>query len=332
VTATPPPGFRPVERRIAVPGVDLPVQWVNFVEDAHHALAWFEGCDEQHNKCRYVLGSTEDGGATWHRLNLPAFGTDRVTISPYPLNARTFTLYEVGKRYWLTTDGGATYKQYPLKSPPVQARLAATFPVAGSAFTVLCPGATGFEDGASGIECDREQLIRTGSGPVQPQPAIPGKPSLVTQGRDGRVWLLSRDGDRMRVAVSRDEARTWREIGAVSANAEVLVSPDGSDVWLFDTHPSRLWRVSGSSLDAQSNPPELNFGGVGALGGGLLAVGSESGDAGFWRDGVFTPIRGLRADGVNVLPEGSLVYYQEGAYVVGTGVGTDRTWVRVSST
>src|SRR5207249_3678265 len=111
-----------------------------------------------------------------------------------------------------------------------------TFPIAGSAYTVQCPGATGFEDGASGIECDREELYKIGTGRVHPQPAVSGSPKMVTQGSDGRIWLLTRDGDRTRLAVSRDDGHIWRDLGSVSDNAEFLVSPDGTDVWLFDTH------------------------------------------------------------------------------------------------
>jgi hypothetical protein len=322
--------IEPVERRVVLTGVDLPLRAVWFMGDAHHAWAWFESCPAG-VACRYALGSTVDGGVTWRSVALPDLGPDPAPINVYPLDTQTLTLHVVGKRFWLTTDGGVSFTRYPATKPPVAALRANTWPVRGGEYTLLCPRAVGFEDGASGIACDRQQLVRIGVGPVQPQPALPGRLDEVVAAGDGRLWLASQDGGLTRVAMSPDGARTWQELIPVAAQASLAVSPDGHDVWLT-AYPNLVWRLSGPTFAPEPIPDSLMIeGNVLATGAGMLVLGSGDGASGFWHDGAFTTIAGRSAVPREVLPDGSIVFGQDnGACLVAVGAGLHRSWVRLS--
>ncbi len=303
------PSVSPTEvRRIAVAGVDLPLRGVWFVQDSRHAFAMFESCSAS-NPCRYALGATADGGRTWHRLGFPDLSRyPQAAVNFYPLSPQVLTVHVVGIGFWLSTDGGAHYSRYAADKPPTQALLAATARIPGDAYTLLCPGAKGFEDGASGIECDREQLVRIGSGPVSPQPTLPGKLLEVTTGGDGRIWLVADDNGRYRVAYSTDHAKTWHELATPADHGpSITVSPDGSEVWLVDDFPARLWRLTGDTFVAQSGLPADAVGfGVQALGGGVLMFGANHGSAGLWQSGTVTLLD--KVQGVQGLPDGTAVF------------------------
>jgi hypothetical protein len=332
-----PDPIHPVDRKVTVPGVDLPLRAVQVI-DAGHAWAFYDSCPDGGDPggCRYALGSTSDGGVTWHRANLPDLAADgQLVVGLFPLDERSAVFYVLHKRFWLTTDGGATFTSYPASSPPPQAQRAITYPPSG--FRLLCPGATGFEDGASGIECDRQRMVRVGSGPVPNQPTLPGRLDAAFQAADGRIWLQSSDGDLTRVAVSTDDSRTWTDVGSVPGNATLSVSPDGAEVWLVENHspdvPAAVWRLTGSRFMPQAGIPYDFSGGAG--GGGMLAGvtgdAGKVGQAGLWYGGTFHPIPGLSAMALDVLPDGSLTSrLPDGSTLVGTGTGTDRDWYRLS--
>ena len=331
--------IRPVERRVALPGVDIPVRSVQMV-DARHGWVYYTSCPVENDpgSCRYALGSTSDGGVTWQRANLPDLAADRQTVvGLFPVDAQTASFYVLHKRFWLTTDGGRTFTSYPATAPPPQAQRAITFPPSG--FRLLCPGAMGFEDGASGVECDREQVVRVGSGPIPNQPTLPGRLVEVRQAADGRIWLTSVDGDVTRVALSTDDGREWTDLGSVPGPwTSLSPSPDGADVWLIQNHlpnlPAAAWRLTGTRFVAQPGIP-YDFNG-GAAGGGMLAGvtgdAGKAGQAGFWYSGAFHPIPGLTtASYLGVLPDGSVFCGQpDGSTLVGTGTGVDRDWYRLS--
>jgi len=337
-SATPEP-IRPIERTAALPGVDMTGKQV-YPVDATHAWVWYVDCTAEDNpgSCRYALGSTSDGGVTWHRANLPNLAADKADVIPIAVDARTFAFYALHKRFWQTTDGGASFSSYPATAPPRQA-LSAWARDPGDAFTLLCPGAIGFEDGASGIECDREQVVRIGSGPVPHQPTLPGRPAEVLQAGDGRIWLITNDGPVTRVAVSTDDSRTWTEVGSVPGQAALTVSPDGADVWLVEGHTpdaaATVWRLTGTRFVAQAGSPE-DLGGATAMGGGMLVgaarTSSIGGSPGYWFGGAFHWIPGLQTTGCNLLRDGTIACYggQDQSFLLGVGTGTERTWYRLA--
>jgi hypothetical protein len=329
---TPPDTLHVVQRVIPSPGQGLALRSVQFVQDGNHAWAWFQSsCDDDYRTCRYAIERTTDAGATWHRLTLPELAADDAPADILPLDGNTLTIEVIGKRFWLTTDGGRTFTQAPAKSPPNQAKQA----LAPGGLMLLCPGEIGFEDGAGGIECDRRRLVRIGSGPVQPQPTLPGQLDTVTTGGDGRIWLVSIDGNRERVAVSDDGAKTWQEFVPLPDISKLLISPDGHDVWAMSTTSNRLWKVIGSEWMLAPDLPDHT--GVAAAGGGWLAVANGNA-AGFVRDGIYTPVKGLVVDNdkavagvvdhnMRVLPDGSVVFSGSAGTFVGTGTGADRIWI-----
>ena len=321
----------PQVRHVAVPGVSLPVQYVWFLADAQHAVTLFDSCATMPEPCSYALGATTDAGLTWSRVPMPDLRTHPGPVNVYPLSTTTLTVHVVGEGYWLTTNGGASYAFSPQSRPPAAALRAANNPDAGGAYTLLCPGATGFEDGASGIQCPRQQLVRIGSGPVSPQPTLPGEPYEVLQGGDGRLWLVSATSTGTRVAYSTDAAKTWHEIPTVADNPMLTASPDGSEVYLVDGSAQRLWRLSGTGFtELPGLPANVASYAVAALGGGVLAVDGQLGTAGFWRDGTFTVVAGAYL-GMQRIADGSVAFQSTGpTYLVGTGTGLDRSWYQLS--
>jgi hypothetical protein len=344
--AVPPPvppvpqnGFHPIERQVALPGVRLPLVWVRFGTDARHGWAWFEECTDQddYGTCRYALGSTQDGGGTWRPAILPDLPADRVPMNVYPLDAGTLAIHAVQKRFWLTTDQGRTFQEHPVSAPPADALRASTDPEPGDPYTLLCPGAVGFEDGASGVECARPQLVRIGDGPVADQPTAGDELLQVLTGSDGRVWLLTTENGRSQIAVSTDDARTWTKLapvaGASDTRRSLTISPDGQEVWLVDEQ--ELWRLSGTRFVPQTGLPAVFVHNVKAVGGGVLAVAAGQDEAdttpGFWLAGAFHPIDGMSVVAVDVVRDGSVMFVQtDGRRVLGVGAGTDRIWYRFS--
>jgi hypothetical protein len=335
--------FQPEERKITVPGVDLPVRSVWFPRDAQHGWAMFEACwnDNDYRDCRYAMALTSDGGATWRGVALPDLAKENAPVNAYPVDDRTLAIHAIGKRFYLTTDGGATFKQYSNLSPPEVAQAA----IADSGgYSLRCPGATGFEDGASSVECERPELVRLGSAPapLAMSYTLPGKVQQVLRGGDGRLWLVSLDGDRTRVAYSTDDATaTWTELEPVAGRdteisaARLTASPDGQEIWLVSSEGKGLWRLEGTRFEPRTGlPDEFYAHNVVALGGGYLAVasGHDAGPGGFWHDGTFTPIGNLRTSYVEVPPDGTVVFRDadDGGWLVGTGTGADRDWVRLS--
>ncbi|MEJ3744109.1 hypothetical protein WEI85_12530 [Actinomycetes bacterium KLBMP 9797] len=334
-TMTGPPRFDPVDRQIAVPGVTWRDAHVRLaLTDAAHGWAFFERCEDENESttCTYALGVTADAGATW---NATALGTraDGRPVNIYPLDGRTLAVHVITKGFLLTTDGGATFTEYPESEPPVQAQRVN----AGGDFALLCPGATGFQDGASSVECARPQVYKIGAGAVTPQPTLRGDLAELWQGGDGKLWLTSWDGDVTRVAISYDSARTWQEVGPVpAAEAKLTLSPTGNEVWAVTDEPAGLWRLDGSRFVAQKGlPTEVFQHNVLAIGDGILLIKDGNDDTltgGFWQDGRYQELAGLRTVGMSVLPDGTIVVVERGlTTVVGTGEGVHRTWTRFSS-
>ncbi|MEV4413326.1 hypothetical protein [Catellatospora sp. NPDC049609] len=261
-SASPPPPVAPapqVETRpVRVPGVAPGyVPRTVIFTDAAHGWALLEKCD---GGCDSVPASTADGGRTWRKVGADLDLRGK-TINLYPLDDQTAVLHLVRERFLLTRDGGATFSAHPLSAPPTEALLAGARAQGREGYVLLCPGALGFEDGASGIECEQEQLIKIGSGPVSPQPKLggaPNRPSTVYRGADGRLWLVTslNDEGQIRLQISTDDARTWRELPAPLTGRlpGLLLPARGPDAWLVGQEGA-LWRRTGAAWNPQHGLP-----------------------------------------------------------------------------
>ncbi|MEH0969967.1 hypothetical protein V6U77_02350 [Micromonospora sp. CPCC 205546] len=330
------------ERKVFLPGAPGRLKELRFV-DGRNGWALFDTCDTLDlgaTDCRRAVGRTADGGVTWQPTTpLPdAKGPG----SLLPVDERRLTV-RVGDGYLVTTDGGAAWSRHPFGSPP-PATQAGT--ATRSGFLVRCPGRHGLE----GRPCPRRELTRIGSGPVRPQPpvALTGEHDDhgLIEGGDGRLWLTVRDGDRLTVLLSADGAASWQKLPAVPGAGRLMVSPDGADAWLVSVREDgfgvaatkQVWRLVGSRWEQRPGLPD-NTSEVAAANGGILAVTSPYGSAGFWVDGRYVDVPELRAAlrydtdahlSVEVLRDDTVVVSTGSAQIIGIGSGVTRTWTRVS--
>ncbi|MEU6072547.1 hypothetical protein [Micromonospora sp. NPDC047074] len=325
------------ERRVALPGELTDLRFV----DARHGWAIFDTCDSgdlDATGCRRTVGRTTDGGVTWQQRMMLA--DVKGSASLLPVDDQTLTVL-VHDGYFVTTDGGTRWFHHQLSAPPPAAQASAA---TRSGFLVRCPG----ENGLEGRPCPRRELIRVGSGPVRPQPPVALTEKTghrVVEGGDGRLWLAVRDGDRLTVLLSTDGAASWRKLPAVTGAGRLLVSPDGADVWLasvqedgFDMAVTKqMWRLAGSRWEQRPGLPD-NTVDVAAANGGILAVTSAYGNAGFWADGRYLDVPELRAalrydtdpsPAVEVLRDDTVVVSTGSARIMGVGSGVTRTWTRI---
>jgi len=322
-TTSPSPSAVPIATRtIAIPGITLKDRPdVQFV-DGRHAWLWYDGCraPDPVPDCGHVLAASEDGGTTWRTVKLPQL-PKRSTVVMFPLDASTLAfrvtqeMADTPTNYWLTTDGGATFASYPLSNPPRLALLAA----AGE-FYFRCPGATGLEDGAWGVTCDKEELARAGRGRVTPQPPLRSA-AMVLNGADGRVWLV--DDSEPRLLLSDDQAKTWREIPRPGM-VPIVLSPDGKQVWAIA--PTGLLELVGDQWQSRMTMPTEGVRPLLPLNDGLWLVPHGSGIA-YLKDGKFTPIPGLPAGAyAHALRDGTVVVGTGTGAYVGVGNAMDRQW------
>jgi hypothetical protein len=111
-----------------------------------------------------------------------------------------------------------------------------------------------------------------------------------------------RDGDRLTVLVSTDEAATWRKLPAMTGAARLLVSPDGADAWLVSvregefsaTEAKQVRRLVGDRWEQRPGLAD-DTSDVAAANGGILAVTGAYGSAGFWGDGRYADAPELHA-------------------------------------
>jgi len=239
-------------REVAIPGVDFALDKQVHLIDAVHAWAYVDECphSSQSESCRAALGVTADGGSTWRRVNMPgktgeaeySTAMDHEGARWLPLNATTASLVTRGEIY-LTRDQGASWTSYPLDDPPLETQLAANladnFGSRNGDYAYLCARASILE--RIGQECT-SMLTLLGTGPVEPQPHLTG-PAGVTQGGDGRIWLIRILGDdQMQIAVSPDGGKSWQELPPTTIGG-LQLSPDGSKAII--AHHIRQWRLDG---------------------------------------------------------------------------------------
>lgn len=302
-------------RKVDLGGVTFPERPLIYFLDGqngwlHHAL---------------VLASTVDAGRTWRLAAVPEL-PGGATFTPFFLDGQTVTVQvteehmDIPSHYLLSKDRGQTWTSYPLRQPPVEGQL-----VHGR-FQLRCPGATGFEDGAWGVSCFQPELVKTGSGPVATPSWFDSTLSLMT-GEDGRIWLVSDE----RVAVSSDEAKTWRQLPAPPPveQGRYELSLDGKQ--LFHLGETKIWELSGEQWAERMTVPELAADDAWAsyLSDGLWLVTRRSGMA-YLQDGVLTPIPELvDPRGGGLRRDGTLVIYAENGVYLGYGKGRERQWVLV---
>ncbi|MEV1142829.1 hypothetical protein [Micromonospora sp. NPDC049799] len=340
------PDDRLVERTVAVPGVPGELRQLQFV-DARHGWALFDTCDREDvgsTDCRRDLARTADGGVTWQRTALPAAADEpNLAGPPYllPLDGRRITVV-IGDRYLVSTDGGASFTDHPVSTPPEVIDLALA---TDSGYSLRCPQDQGVFSGPS---CPRPRLVGIGGAPVPVQPPLnlrSESDKQLVEGGDGRLWVTAREGDRLTMAVTDDRAATWRTLPAVAGAARLLVSPDGLDAWLVGisdtsfsaTDPNRLWKLVGDRWQEQPGLPD-DTSTVAAANGGVLPVTSAYGGGGYWYDKRYVdePALGgpVRADdesaSVQVLPDDTIVVTGQTGTFLGTGSGVDRSWTRLS--
>ncbi|MBV1853278.1 hypothetical protein [Catellatospora tritici] len=333
VTPSPAHPTRPVR----VPGFESSSAPGVVFTDAEHGWAMVDRC-EGHLPCPVALAVTGDGGRTWRRAATPDLAGK--AIGMYPLDGQTMVLQVSGEGFLLTTDGGAHFASYPPNQPPPQAQLAQSRRAGREGYAVRCPGATGFDEKTTDLNCATMELVRLGSGSVPVQPELRGPTTgapIVHRGGDGRLWVVSQTapGGRIRVQVSEDGARSWQWLPEVYSTVagslpDLVLSPDGHDVWLVADAGLVLhlengdWRRVYLGLDGQD--PRL-VRSLGARGGLVLSDTRRT-----WyltERGVLTEVPGLPGfTDIDQLPDGTLFAYGSELWL-SPGAGPAREWIKL---
>ncbi len=299
--------------------------------------------DPEEFQYTYGVFATADGGRTWTRLTEPRRPARLSGL--WVLDARTIALEVTDEGWYVSRDGGATFRfvtgpQYPPEIGVYDARYLAR------------PHA----------EC--EYTCRIVANGTLLTPGLPGRSTAATEA-DGVIWAASLDGVGGHTALSRDRGRTWqpRDVPTHPMGAPTLldlrVSVDGRDVWLVgylgefggrlggmgSVLPVRrkeggiplLWLFEGDRWVPKGtvDPPDpnrerYNSFEVAAIGGGLAAVAGPHGlnlvDTA-WRRVDLRP----GAASVGLLPDGTIFAANDRhtVFYLGTRTGSEIGWVRL---
>ncbi|MEV0004183.1 hypothetical protein AB0H28_18135 [Micromonospora sp. NPDC050980] len=330
-SVSPSPTGRLTVRAVTLPGVSGELADLRFVS-ARAGWALFDTCvdaGESWSGCRRTVARTVDGGVTWQRAGLPAVPDGGVQLLPVD----TDTLVVMTRAgYLVTADGGNSFTSHPYKAPPVAVRRVFATP---SGLYLGCPPNGGL------ATCDRQRVLRVGSGLHFHQPPVTLRSdteNVLVEGADGQLWLTVLDGDRLTVVTSTDQGTTWRELPSVAGARQLLLAPDGRDVWLVrTTQPSGVWRLAGTRWQPAPALPD-DTDGIAAPGAGLLVVTSAYGGLGFVTGGGYVEVPELRGPlrtsepraSVSVLPDGTVVAQHGRTWFLGVGRGVDRSWLQLS--
>ncbi|MBM0257453.1 hypothetical protein [Micromonospora sp. 4G55] len=290
-----------------------------FVEfsDAAHGWALFASCDggPPDRTCPALLFSTLDGGRSWLTVRHPRPVADNQQLYTAP---GLVTLLAEPHGWYTSTDGGASFVRTDGEPPAWRA--------AQGRFQVIeATGRVGEWDGAA---------LR----PLAAQPSVPASNTVASSADLLVAAGVGNEGPY--AAVSTDRGRSWQRtpVPAPDGTVAILraeVAPD-SQVWLVGERSDRmdfpaLWRWQGrwTSVPAQSYPSRILS--VAPIGAGRVAVTGPYG-AGVVIDGRYTPVPWPVGPEhyLTTLDDGTVFARGPADVVLGTGVGTDRRWVRVT--
>ncbi|HEX6684639.1 MAG TPA: sigma-70 family RNA polymerase sigma factor [Candidatus Limnocylindrales bacterium] len=343
IEPTPPPSISPSPapsletRQVSFPDLGtVNLRDIRFV-DRDHAWLWHDPCVGMSGSappCR-TLAVTADGAKTWRRVTVPSM-PDKARAVLLAFDADTASLQvteemaDKPSNYWHTKDGGATFTSHPVERPPAEAVISQ-----GGRYMMLCPGATGLEDGAWGSSCERRQLVKIGSGPMAEQPPLRTPGAMVFEGADGRLWLYA-ETPRKQLFVSDDVAQSWRELPwpAAEVQASLTLSPDGKQAWVLAVNSlGELWLFELVGSEWVKRDLEFDRGMVPVLlDDGIWLVRHRDTYA-YLKDGVYTAIPGVSMvdGGGRVLRDGTVVLYSGSEIYLGSGAGMRREWVRITT-
>ncbi|SCG55778.1 cell wall synthesis protein CwsA [Micromonospora humi] len=326
------PAGRLTVRTVTLPGVPGELADLRFVS-ARAGWALFDTCvdaGESRSGCRRTVARTIDGGVTWQRAGLPTVPDGGGDFLPVDADTLVVT---TRAGYLVTTDGGISFTSHPYKAPPAAVRRVFATP---SGLYLGCPPNGGL------ATCDRQRVLRVSGGLHFHQPPVTLRSdteNVLVEGADGRLWLTVLDGDRLTVLTSADQGTSWRKMPSVAAAPRQLaLAPDGRDVWLVEmTQQTRVWRLEGDRWQAGPDLPS-DTEGIAAPGAGLLVVTSAYGGLGFVSGGGYVEVPELRGPlrtpdmdtSVGVLPDGTVAVRHGRTWFLGTGRGTDRSWLQFS--
>lgn len=312
--------------------------------DARRGYALFVRCRAL---CEARFFHTADGGRSWR---------PRAHPRPEAKNHQLYTgadevvvLLAEPHSWYVSRDAGASWQSRPYDArgfAPVE------YHSAYGRYYLDCP------DGAG--PCAVRDW--TAAGWRRDVPAELSAARLLTNGRDGRVWLSGVDGGRIVTAVGTAGGGFTRipvpeQRGRPVWNAHVQISADGRDVWLVaDQEPlggtggagggrlaslglarkgtglPLLWRLRGETwtplpVTGVEEKPNWPYSVAPAGGGILVLAGPER--TGYLDGGAYSPAPGVpRLDWVGQLPDGTLLGRdnEPGVTHLSAGNGAPRAW------
>jgi hypothetical protein len=311
---------------------------------------------------RAALFATADGGRTWTALHHPRPVSNNPQL--YVADARTFMIDAEPYGWFVTADGGRTYRHDPPDPtsqylPPEYDRI---WPDTARHFRLDC----------SNDSCLVSRVEASGTVTQLPkQPTMPASVRALAEAPDGRVWVAGTDPTgRPVVQLSADQGSTWRSVTLPAQGTyggqgeggfdwlELQTSPDGADVWLVG-YPRQIggggtalppaslkaagmpviWRASGDTMVAKgltarpTQGQEVPLYTVVAIGGGLLAV-SGPGCLCLVDDAWIAAPTPQPIEFVRVLADGTVFgsAITNRTVYLGTRTGRDLAWVEVELT
>lgn len=198
------------------PVLDLPgtITDVEFL-DTEHGFALAADCLAA--SCALALASTDDGGHTWVRVDLPTTTTTTTVAGVPRLVAVSEGLFLAApEQTWYRRTGGTGWQAVNTPGPDV-----ASVPAGGR--LGLWPDACG---GQVVVWSGDSQRARLAGGPDLTVCSVLARPAA-----DGAWWVGGRRDDGPAVAVSRDDGRTWTVTRLADGPGTAVLSALGNRVF-----------------------------------------------------------------------------------------------------